>query len=196
MAFKRTDNVRSLELTSLIDVVFLLLIFFLVSFAFSLAGDASESKLYSEIELPESNTTLPVIKNDLLDNLMIQVVPDTTNRGNARRVVVLWPSLDDTLRISRMQALNTALHDSTFAAYPAGFVFLSDAAFAELPASKLISESIRKYVALERSKRNRKHPIVEVRAERQTEFKILSFIMDQCSSLKEAIPQIIIRTVP
>lgn len=195
MAFKRTSPAERTELTSLIDIVFLLLIFFLISFSFSLTADVTESKVYSEIELPKTDTDLPVIRNDLLENLMLQIVPDTTGGVNTRKVFVLWPSYSDTVRITRGQALLQALHDSTFAAFPEFFLFLPEDEFENLPASRLISQSIAEYVEDEEFYRGNTRPVVEVRAEKDTEFRIISFIMDQCSAYEDAIPQIVIRTV-
>jgi len=196
MAFKRDIPPERNELTSLIDIVFLLLIFFLISFSFSLTADVNESKVYSEIELPKTNTDLPVMRDDRLENLMLQIVPDTTGGVNTRKVLVLWPAYEDTASISRGQALLTALEDSTFASFPEFFLFLPDAEFARLPASQLIAQSIAQYVEDEKFYHGNTRPIVEVRAEKNTEFRIISFIMDQCSAYKDAIPQIIIRTVP
>lgn len=194
MAFKRQSVYRGFELTSLIDIVFLLLIFFLVSFAFSLAGDVSESSTYSELELPKTNTALPVISQDLLENLMIQIMPDTTRQLISKVAYVLWPSFDDTTKISRGEALRKAMKDSTFAGYPNNFLGLSDQEFQELPVNRLISESIARFVKLKRFYYGDSRPIIEVRAKQNTEFRILSFIMDECSSPQDAIPQIIVRT--
>lgn len=196
MAFKRDAPPERNELTSLIDIVFLLLIFFLISFSFSLTADVTESKVYSEIELPKTNTDLPVIRDDRLKNLMLQIVPDTTGGVDTRKIFVLWPSYSDTTSVTRGQAFRKALEDSTFATLPEFFLFLRDAEFGNLPASRLISQSIAKYVEDEKFYRGNTRPIVEVRAEKNTEFRIISYIMDQCSAYKDAVPQIIIRTVP
>ncbi|NIR51889.1 hypothetical protein GWO43_25275 [candidate division KSB1 bacterium] len=190
MAFKRHTSYRGLEFTSLIDVVFLLLIFFLVSFVFSVAGDVSESQTHTEIELPKTETALPLIQDDMLENLMIQIEPDTSGQEVSRVAYVLWPSINDTSRISRVQAFVQTLRDSTFAAFPAHFGSFSEEEFRNLPASQLIMESIDRFVTLRRNTR----PIIEVRAEQNTEFRILGFIMDQCGSHQDVIPQIVLRT--
>jgi hypothetical protein len=195
MPFKRQENERSLELVSLIDIVFLLLLFFLVSFAFTLAGDDSEMKIYSEIDLPKTETALPAIKDDILENLMIQIVPDTSEFGVSRRVYVLWPSFEDTAKVSRLQAFHRAAQDSTFAVFPPDFILLPDEEFAGTAPCTLITNSIARYVEREKFYRGNSSPIVEVRAEQNTEFKIINFIMDVCSSQQQAIPQIIIRAV-
>ncbi len=196
MAFERDETSRGLELTSLIDVVFLLLIFFLISFAFSLSGEVSESQVNSEMALPETQINLPIIPNDRLDNLLIQVMPDSVGASVSRRAVVLWPAMQDTLHISRRQAFKRALADSTFANFPPDYLSYPAETFATLPACTLISNSITRYIAKDRLFRGQGHPIVEVRADRDTEFRILNFIMEQCSAHKDVIPQIIIRTAP
>jgi len=195
MAFNRTNNHRGMELTSLIDLVFLLLIFFLVSFVFSIAGDVSGSKVYSEMDLPESRMALPSIKEERLENLMIQIVPDTSQRFLSRRVYLLWPSFDDTLKITRTQAFVTALKDSTFATFPAGYVNFSHEDFQRTPPCRLIAHSIGRYIEKEKFYNRNTRPIIEIRAEQNTEFKIISFIMDQCGAYQDAIQQMIIRTV-
>ncbi len=196
MPFKRSESPRTLELTSLIDIVFLLLIFFLVSFAFSLTGDVSESKTNSDISLPKANSELPVLPDDRLDNLMIQIVPDTTNVLMAHRVFILWPAMHDSVGITRVQAYQTALEDSTFSGIGADFLKLDKQAFAALPACRLISNSIAKYFEVNKFSRRSGHSMVEVRAEENTEFKIINFIMAQCGNNEDAVPQIIIRTTP
>ena len=195
MAFKRTESSQRSQLTSLIDIVFLLLIFFLVSFAFSLSGDVSESKVYAEIELPKTNTDLQVIKDDWLSNLMIQIVPDTS-KSKSKRVYILWPLYEDDIRITRAQAFRQALQDSTFAYFPTESAYLHDGDFKQLSASRLITRSINKYVEYEKLYRGNQHPLIEVRADQKTEFKIISYIMKQCSEHKDAIPQIVIRMIP
>ncbi len=194
MAFKRPVTPRTLELTSLIDVVFLLLIFFMVTFAYSLTGELSESQEYADVALPETKTQLPVVTDDRLDNLLIQIIPDTSGGQMFRKVFVLWPTFSDTLRISRGQAFSSAIKDSSFAAFPPDILSLAGEEFATLPPCTLITNSIRRYVATDRIYRGNGHPVVEVRAEETTEFKIVNFIMEQCSALQDAIPQIIIRT--
>lgn len=194
MAFQRKENERSLELVSLIDIVFLLLLFFLVSFAFTLAGEVSDTKVYSEIKLPLTDTKLPVIKNDILENLMIQIAPDTSQSGISRRVFVLWPSFVDTTKVSRVQAFHHAVQDSTFEVFPPGFLRLTDAEFQSSPPCTLITNSIARYIEKEKFYHGNTHPMVEVRAELNTEFKIINFIMNTCSAQQQAIPQIIMRT--
>jgi hypothetical protein len=194
MAFHRTNGHRGMELTTLIDMVFLLLIFFLVSFAFSVAGDVSESRVYTELDLPKNTTELPAIPEDRLESLMIQIVPDTSQRFPSRRVYMLWPSFDDTLKITRTQAFAAALRDSTFATFPAGFLDLLPAEFQQTLPCTLITHSIDRFLEMEKFYNRNIHPIIEIRAERNTEFKIISFILNQCSAYQDAIPQVIIRT--
>ncbi len=197
MALKKTQNQHGelLELTSLIDIVFLLLIFFVVSFAFFLTEEVSESKIYAQMELPKSTTELPVIKEQWLENLMIQIIPDTSNEKNSRLAYILWPSYKETIRISQNEAYNKAKRDSTFAAFPQNFLSLSPDEFARIPACTLITNSIERYIEQEKTYSRNARPIIEVSAEQNTEFRILSFIMEECSSHKDAIPQIIVRTI-
>ncbi|MFQ5637747.1 MAG: ExbD/TolR family protein [bacterium] len=196
MAFqRRAEDNRTIEFTSLIDIVFLLLIFFLISFGFSLPGRGSDTRNISQIALPETHVERTVVHEDILENLMIQIVPDTNQFALSRRVFVLWPALEGPRKISVDQAFRNALSDSTFALYPDNFLKLSQETFQDLDASKLITQSIKKYIELRRLHNKDSHSVLEIKAEKNTRYKILSFIMDQCSSYKEAIPQLIIRTM-
>ncbi len=194
MAFKRKRTYRDFELTSLIDIVFLLLIFFLVSFAFSLSGDMTESQTYTEMELPRTQTQIAAIDEDILENLMIQIVSDTSGGQETKAAFVLWPSFEPNRPISRAQALARARQDSTFRRYPPDFASLPRPEFLDLAANRLIREAIQKYVELERFYGRHPHPIVEVRADKSTAFRIISYIMNECGGYDEVIPQIIIRT--
>ncbi|TDI85357.1 MAG: hypothetical protein E2O78_04700 [Caldithrix sp.] len=194
MAFRRSETPRTLELTSLIDIVFLLLIFFLVSFAFSLSADVSSSRTYSELDLPRTNTSLPVLREDGLENLLVQIMPDSSEGRTRRKVLILWPSFGDTAMVSLGQAFEKAVQDSAFALFPADFLALPEEEFAALPPCTLITDAISRYIATERLYRRGGHPIIEVRAEENTEFKILNFILEVCGSYQDEIPQIIIRT--
>lgn len=196
MPFKREESRRTLELTSLVDIVFLLLIFFLVSFAFSLAGEVSDTNMPTELDLPKTNTDLTVLHEDYLENLLIQIMPDTSGSELKKRAYVLFPAWRDTVRLTRQQAFQIALRDSIFADFEPGFLDLDDVEFGLQPACKLMTKAIREYVDRSKGLRRSGHPIVEVRAEQNTEFKILNFIMEQCSSYMDIVPQIIIRTIP
>ncbi|MCG8608614.1 biopolymer transporter ExbD [bacterium] len=195
MARTQKDNKRTIELTSLIDVVFLLLVFFLVTFAFTLSGDVSQSEVQSELELPETGTMLPIVSDEVLENLMIQIVPDTSGGDIVKEAYILWPAMEDTAGVSRAQAMLKALRDSTFAPFPTNFVSLGREQFENTEACTLIANSISRYVDAYRQFGRRGRPLVEVRAEQNTEFRILSFIMDQCSAQDDFVPQIVIRTI-
>ena len=194
MAFKRQDNPRELELTSLIDIVFLLLIFFLVSFAFSMAGDVSQSKSLNELALPKSSMSQVPIKGNKLLNLLIQIMPDTASASQTRAVFVLWPSYDGEEALTEEMAFKKTLSDSTFSNFPLDYLKLPATEFTKTDACKLISLSIKQYVERERLLRQNERPMIEVRAEKNTEFKILNFILEQCSLYDEHVPQIIFRT--
>ncbi|MFQ5864174.1 MAG: ExbD/TolR family protein [bacterium] len=194
MAFKRREEFRDFELIGLIDIVFLLLIFFLVSFAFSLAGNISESDVSLERDLPETNTQLSVISEDWLDNLLIEILDDSTEKFTSKMAYVMSPSFNKNVRITRNKAFETAKRESTFAVFPQNYMMLPYEKFAAIQPCTLIANSITRYVTKSIMQSSNVHPIVEVRAEKNTEFRILSFIMDQCSAHKDTIPQFILRT--
>ncbi len=196
MAFRKTENPRGLELTSLIDVVFLLLIFFLVSFAFSLTGSYSKSRVSADVELPTSDTETAIIKKDELQHLMIEVTADSSEGQAGRTVYILWPGPAEAPEISRRQALEQARLDSTFARFPPGYLSLPKSEFAATAPCMLISRSIAEYIERGKETGFFNRALVEVRAEKSTEFKILNFIMEQCSAYQDDIPQLVLRTRP
>lgn len=191
MAFKRQESSRELEITSLIDIVFLLLIFFLVLFAFSVAGDVSQSNTSTEIPLPQNSVNQSPLKDDKLSNLMIQIMPDTSN---IRVAYILWPSYREGVELTEDAAFKISLEDSTFRPFPDSYLSLSNQEFSESEACKLISISIKQFVEKEKILKQNERPVIEVRAEKNTEFKILNYILEQCSLYKDKIPQIIFRT--
>ncbi|MFQ5708982.1 MAG: biopolymer transporter ExbD [bacterium] len=190
MAFKRTDDFRDFELTSLIDIVFLLLIFFLIFFAISLAGETSETNVFSDLVLPRISGDNATIQEDLIENLVIQISPDTATRPPSKVAYVLWPTFDDTVQISRGRALEIATLDSTFAQFPPGYLMLPEEEFVNTQACTLIANSLDRYIR--NSSRSSKLE-VEIRAEQSTEFRILGFILDRCSAYQDTIPQLSIR---
>ena len=114
---------------------------------------------------------------------------DETSR---KMVYVLRPSVRDSLTVS--EARTYALRDSLFAPFPSGFLGLSDGDFARTPACTLIHWAVRSY-----KKEHFFQPdltnTVEVRAVKDTEFRIVKFIMETCSVYGDTIPRFTLRTL-
>ena len=92
------------------------------------------------------------------------------------------------------EAKLNAIRDSLFAVFPQNFLKLTDKKFSQTKACSLIHSQIKKYkdtYFLEPSPTNS----VEIRAVKDTEFRIVNFIMEQCSAYGDTIPQIMLRTL-
>lgn len=196
MAFKREEEHRNFELTGLIDIVFLLLIFFLIFFAFSVADESPDPDVQSMVDLPHLSHQHEIIRNDVLQNLTIQIVDDTTKADRPRVAYVLWPGFADTSQVSRYSAFKQARQDSTFAEFPPDYVTMPKQKFVTLPPCTLISNSINRYIQRIFDEGGGVHPRVEIIAEQDTEFRLIGFILHECSAHKDTIPQLSVRVLP
>ena len=83
---------------------------------------------------------------------------------------------------------------SLFERFTPNFLLLNDDAFSKLPPCLLIEKSIRDYknrVFFEPRSTNS----IELRAVKNTEFRIVNFIMEQCSAYGYTIPRILLHTL-
>ncbi len=195
MAFKRSEEIRGMDLPSLIDVVFLLLIFFLVTMQFSVEASSAKRRGAKppDIQLPRARGAEDVPSDDVLSTLLFQIQYAVKNDSSSPRVVyVLEPSGQNP--ITRNEALQNAKRDSMFAIFPRDFLQLKENQFKRLPACRLISDAIFNYKE-EHFHRPSLDNTVEIRAEKDVEFKIINFIMQECSAYKDTIPRVIFRTL-
>ncbi len=195
MAFKRTDEKKGLSLPGLIDIIFLLLIFSLVTLSISQARIEKNVAGNKEIEfdLPEMRSSDVVEADNLLKTLMFQIeLVDNSDEKSGKVVYVLRPLEDRPISIRG--ARQRALQDSLFAVFPENFLELNDKDFSDTPPCKLIERSIREYKEnhfFNPSPANR----IEIRAVKSTEFRIFNYILNLCSSYGDTIPQVIIHTL-
>jgi hypothetical protein len=195
MAFQKKREQKELNLPSLIDVVFLLLIFSLVTIPVEKADNVNpqtqRSTSSSELPLPFVASPKVVDIDPVLRSLLIQVENRSAGDPASGRVVyVLRPSERDT---TIGQTRQTAIRDSLFAAFPDSFLRLSNSEFARSRACRLIHDQIGAYL----DRRNRPAgiaPKVEIRAVRNTEFRIVNYIMRECSAHGDTLPSISVRT--
>ena len=195
MAFKRKNELHDLEFPSLIDVIFLLLIFFLVTMQFSMETNTARQAATKppDIQLPRAKGSEDVAMDDVISTLLFQIQYKEKNNPNSPRIVyVLEPFNGDS--ISRSEAFMIAQRDSMFAEFPQNFLKMKDQAFKRTNAAQLISNAIYQY----KEEHFRKPSIentVEIRAEENVEFKIINYIMQECSAYKDTIPRVIFRTL-
>ena len=198
MAFTRQKESRELELPTLIDVVFLLLIFFLVTF--SISGQWIKSPLPGQEEelpnLPEAEGNEIREEEEILGTLAFQVSHvEQKDPTSAKRVYALVPALAESRTLR--QALARAAKDSSlFRDFPADSLMqsMSDAEFKLCAACSLIKAQIDSYSArhfLTPSFSNN----IEIRAEQDIEFRIVNYFMSLCSEQGDNIPGLTFRTI-
>ena len=195
MAFGRIEEKKGLSLPGLIDIIFLLLIFSLVTLSVSQAkveakkgGDRS-----IEFDLPEVDSRETEEVEEILSTLLFQIEHvDRQDPESPKIVFVLWPSEDDSVTLETAK-LN-AMRDSLFAVFPMDFLDLSDAEFARTLPCELIRSTIREYKDFYFFE-PRLSNSVEIRAVKDVEFRIVNFIMEQCSAYGDTIPRIVLHTL-
>ncbi len=195
MTFIRKQEKKGLSLPGLIDIIFLLLIFSLVTLSFSEAQVEARKRgeQTSEIRLPETDFQESFPGSRVLQRLLYQVETiDPEDSESPKIVYVLQPSPSDSVTIS--DARQRAIDDSLFAVFPSNFLEMSDRTFSQTPPCTLIANSLRRYKEihfLEPSFAN----AVEIRAVRDTEFRIINFIITQCSAYGDTIPRFVLHTL-
>jgi biopolymer transport protein ExbD len=196
MAFSKKRDQKELNLPSLIDVVFLLLIYSLVTIPIEKSETSStntaKASTRKEITLPfvRSRKTLPI--DPTLRSFLIQIENETPDDPkSARMVYILKPSEKDS---TVGQARESAVRDSVFARFPDNFLEMSDAAFSQTRACRLIRDELRRF---ERGKMKTMDVSarIEIRAAQNTEFRIVNAIMRECSAYGDTIPAIAVRTM-
>lgn len=196
MPFRKTDEKKGLSLPGLIDIIFLLLIFALVTLSVSnaeLDNQEQGDHTASELDLPLAESSLTTESDMTLNTLLFQIErEDKEDPVSPNIVYALIPAFGDTISIA--SAFERAVEDSVFAQYPENFLTLEDSEFKQLKANQLISASIHNYKDSYFHQPNWTNSI-EIRAAKETEFRIIQFILDQCSTYGDTIPQIVLHTL-
>lgn len=195
MAFIRNDEKKDLSLPGLIDIIFLLLIFSLVTLSVSQAKVETKKRGERDIDfdLPEIQSRETDEVKEILQTLLFQIEHlDSRNIESPKVVFILYPSIEDSLSLQEVKS--NALRDSMFAVFEGDFLKMSDREFARILPCRLIKKAIREYKEAYYDEPNPSNA-VEIRAVRDTEFRIVNFIMEQCSTYGDTIPRIILRTL-
>ena len=195
MAFIRNFEKKGLSLPGLIDIIFLLLIFSLVTL--SVSQSKVETKRHGEdvilFDLPETQSRETEDVEEVLQTLMYQIEHVDGEDVNSPMILyVLVPSVSDSVTIQG--AKQKAIEDSLFAVYPVNFSHLEDLEFNRLDPSRLISESLREYKEAYFLRPDLSNAI-EIRAVKDTQFRIINFIMEQTSAYGDTIPRLTLRTL-
>lgn len=204
MAFIRNDDKKDLSLPSLIDIIFLLLIFSMVtldvsSFNAEPIHDQDKEEGVELPDLPELENQKPLeINENEIKTLLIQIEYETENESNIgskkrKKVIVMIPDHENPISIE--QAQSKSERDSLFAFFhPDSIIGISDTQFGRTSACKLIVNSIQKYKEQQYLRPDPSNSI-SIRAVKDTEFRIINFIMNTCAVYGDTIPKVIIHAL-
>jgi len=195
MAFIRNEEKKWLSLPGLIDIIFLLLIFSLVTLSVSQTEvETQESGDRDfDFDLPETRSRETEEVEEVLQNLLFQIEHlDNDDIESPKILFVLQPSERGSLTLE--EAKLNATRDSLFGVFPENFLDLSDAEFVQTPPCRLVQRTLREHkdgYFLEPNPTNS----IEIRAVKDTEFRIVNFIMEQCGAYGDTIPRLMLRTL-
>ena len=195
MAFHKHDDKKGLSLPGLIDIIFLLLIFSLVTLSISEAKVETKRRgdRGVDFDLPESMTKDTEEVDQVLQTLLFQIEHQNSKDPTTPKVIwVLKPSLKDSLTLQGAKSI--AERDSLFRLFPIDFLNLTDLEFGRLPACQLINKSIDDFKKNNFFKPDLSNSI-EVRAIKNTEFRIVNYILKSCSAYGDTIPRVVLRTL-
>lgn len=195
MAFARQELKKGFSLPGMIDIIFLLLIFSLVTLSFS--KESVEAKKRGEkhvdFDLPEARAGETLETEEVFRTLLFQIEnKDPKDPASPRIIYALWPSVRYSVIID--DAKEKAIQDSLFAEFPSNFLQMNDRTFSRIQPCSLITWAVREYKNdhfFEPSPTN----TIEIRAVRTTEFRIINFIMETCSAYGDTIPGFVFRTL-
>lgn len=193
MAFKKDDSKKGLSLPGMIDIIFLLLIFSIVTLSYTDPSDDqnNEGENNVDLRLPVVNSNITENKDEILQTLMLELRYINDDANNPIVVYVLKPSADTTnYQMAKYQAIHNAVCDT----FPGNFLILNEGEFNSLPACQLISNSIQEY-AKKHFTIPSPYNTIEVRADKNIKFRVFNYILNLCSSYDDRIPRVIIRTL-
>jgi len=195
MSFAKYEEKKQLSLPSLIDIIFLLLVFSLVTQPRAKSRNDVQNRSVSrnDMELPVIQGIAQSRVDEILKTLMFEIVfQQPQNTQSPRMVYALRSSGNDSITYER--AKQQALRDSLFAVFPENFLSLSNMDFEQTPACRFIRNEISSF--------KQKHffkpafsNFIEIRAEKNVEFRIVQYIMSQCSAYGDTIPRVTLRTL-
>ncbi|RKY75481.1 hypothetical protein DRQ07_11830 [candidate division KSB1 bacterium] len=203
MAFKKNYEKKSLSLPGMIDIIFLLLIFALVTLSTSQSGVDTKKRgaQHDRFQLPNIGQAETFESDQVLRTLLFQV--EYVDSTNQKRLLVLWPDVKDSLTLNdaRINALmdwdesmKNKMNPKSAALIPSDYLSLGKKDFEKTWLCSLIRNSIKKYTEdnfFQPSLSNR----IEIRAVKDTEFRLVNYIMTECGKYDKLIPRCVFRTV-
>ena len=196
MAFRRAEERKDFELPTFIDIIFLLLIFFLLTYS-PVPPKVGQSTL--ELNLPNAEGAAKVNQSEKLETMMIEIMPVNKEKPQeGLQVSVLLPfenyDLEKAGAVKYKDAKTFAKIYQREAVLPANYVTLNKSTFLALPAVKLINDQLDRYVQ-EKFRISKLTNRIEIRADRSVSFRIINFIIEKCSSYEDLIPSLVFRTM-
>lgn len=196
MAFPKAEVQKDIELPTFIDIIFLLLIFFLLTYS-PIPPSVGQASL--ELNLPIAEGATKVNPSEKLETLMVEILPVNKEKPEEGYwVSVLLPfedfGIDREIPLSYQQAKIFARTYNRQKILPANYVSLRKQEFLDLPAVQMIAEQLDRYV-------NRKLRVpkitnrIEIRADKEVTFRIINFVIEKCSSYGDLIPSLVFRTM-
>ena len=195
MAMKFESKKEGLSLPGFIDIIFLLLIFSLVTYSFTSSTIEGEDTtgLDDKLNLPLARLEVTSESDKILHTLMFQIERTIPNDPDSPiTVYALRPLVEEERTVQ--QAKEKAMLDSTFAVFNVNFLEQSNRAFRNSPACRLIRSEIEQFKQ-DHFRRPRPTNAIAIRAVEDTEFRIINYIMDRCSAYGDTIPKLDLLTL-
>jgi hypothetical protein len=200
MAFKHIHEKKGLSLPSLIDIIFLLLIFFMLTINISSIPGGDYPLDY--FDLPKVRISQLDQASKVLQTLMIQIEHEKNNEsteepGSSSPLVVyaLWPDEREPITISTARAY--AQEHGKFAYLVDETTRRSNPDIPDISAEDFIKREIEQYAGMHFNVPGDSNSyVIDVRAVNETTFKTINHILNVCSELDIPIKRINIRVNP
>lgn len=195
MPMKTDEKKEGLSLPGLVDIIFLLLIFSLVTYSFTTSTVEGDDNigLNDQMKLPIARLEDTSELDKILHTLMFEIEYSNPEDKDSRKVVyALWPSVENARTIQMSKEI--AVKDSVFALFSPDFLKQSDQAFRNSPPCRLIRRELGRYKRQYFTK-PRSTNAIAIRAVEDTEFRIINYIMDRCSAYGDTIPKMDLLTL-
>lgn len=179
MPFSRESERKDTEITPLIDVVFLLLVFFLLTAgSFRLLESVEKKERYiTSKNLPKS-AGIPVFSGEPLKNLLIRIEEDSISTRARQLIYFVEPGQEEMIFSTAFQK---AKKDSHFFYLFNDTLAMSRSRFVSSFSAKKIQNEILTY-----REKLRDIPVadrvIDISADRDTPFRIIYYLMEQCSN--------------
>jgi hypothetical protein len=200
MAFKHIHEKKGLSLPSLIDIIFLLLIFFMLTINISSIPGGDYPLDY--FDLPKVRINQLDQASKVLQTLMIQIEHEKNNEspeepGSLSPLVVyaLWPGEREPITISTARMY--AQEHGKFAYLVDETTRLNNPDIPDISAEDFIRQEIEQYAGMYFNVPGDSNSyVIDVRAVNETTFKTINHILNVCSELDIPIKRVNIRVNP